>query len=453
MSQKPSIPKGTRDFSPEEMAKRNYIFNTIRDVFYLYGFMPIETPAMENLSTLMGKYGEEGDKLLFKILNSGDFLGKVTDSEMADRNLPRLTNKLCEKGLRYDLTVPFARYVVMHQNEISFPFKRYQIQPVWRADKPQRGRYREFYQCDADVVGSNSLLNELELVQIIDEVFRRLSVNVLVKINNRKILSGIAEVIGHPDKLTDITVAIDKLDKIGQEKVNAELADRGLDANAIENLQPILSLNGSTEQKLDVIANVLASSETGCKGVEELRQLFGYINAANVQCAIELDLSLARGLNYYTGAIFEVKALDTPMGSITGGGRYDNLTGIFGLPGVSGVGISFGADRIYDVLEQLNAFPETASATTKVLFVNFGTAEEAYCLPVLADLRKNGISAEIYPESAKMKKQMGYADKKGIKYVVLVGSDEMMAGEVTLKNMVSGEQERIAASQLVQTIK
>ncbi len=420
--QKPSIPKGTRDFTPQEMANRNYIFNTIKDVFRLYGFQQIETPAMENLSTLMGKYGEEGDKLLFKILNSGDFISGADDAELLDRNSAKLTNKFSEKGLRYDLTVPFARFVVQHQNEISFPFKRYQIQPVWRADRPQRGRYREFYQCDVDVVGSDSLLNELELIQIVDEVYRRLKINVCLKINNRKILSGIAEIIGEAEKITDITVAIDKLDKIGLEKVNEEIASKGISAEAISKLQPILKLK-----------TVLADSEVGMKGISELETIFGLCEAMKVQTQIEFDLTLARGLNYYTGAIFEVKALDVEIGSITGGGRYDNLTGVFGLNGVSGVGISFGADRIYDVLNQLKLYPETSVEQTQILFVSFGDKELLYCLPWLNSLRNKGINTEIYPESAKMKKQMSYADSKKIPFVAIVGETEMVADKVMLK--------------------
>ncbi|MCE5331572.1 MAG: histidine--tRNA ligase [Bacteroidales bacterium] len=440
MMQKPSIPKGTRDFTPQEMANRNYIFNTIKDVFRLYGFQQIETPAMENLSTLMGKYGEEGDKLLFKILNSGDYLSELTDEELIGKNSVKLTNKISEKGLRYDLTVPFARFVVQHQNEISFPFKRYQIQPVWRADRPQRGRYREFYQCDVDVVGSDSLLNELELIQMVDEVYRRLKINVVIKINNRKILSGIAEIIGEAEKITDITVAIDKMDKIGLEKVNEEIASKGISEEAIAKLQPILTLSGTNSAKLEQLTTVLASSEIGLKGVTELETIFGLCKTMNVETQIDLDLTLARGLNYYTGAIFEVKALDVEMGSITGGGRYDNLTGVFGMDGVSGVGISFGADRIYDVLNQLDLYPETSIEQTKILFVSFGEKELMYCLPWLAALRAKGINAEIYPEPAKMKKQMSYADSKSIPFVAIVGETEMNEGKVMLKNMKSGEQ-------------
>jgi len=438
--QKPSIPKGTRDFTPQEMANRNYIFNTIKDVFRLYGFQQIETPAMENLSTLMGKYGEEGDKLLFKILNSGDYMNGLNDDELLGRNSIRLTNKISEKGLRYDLTVPFARFVVQHQNEISFPFKRYQIQPVWRADRPQKGRYREFYQCDVDVVGSDSLLNELELIQIVDEIYRRLKINVVVKINNRKILSGIAEIIGEAEKITDITVAIDKMDKIGLEKVNEEIASKGISKEAIDKLQPILKLSGTNAEKLVQLKTVLADSEIGLKGVSELETIFSLCEAMKVETSIELDLTLARGLNYYTGAIFEVKALGVEMGSITGGGRYDNLTGVFGMEGVSGVGISFGADRIYDVLNQLKLYPETSVEQTKILFVSFGEKELMYSLPWLSSLRAKGINAEIYPESAKMKKQMSYADNKKIPFVAIVGETEMNEGKVMLKNMKTGEQ-------------
>ena len=438
--QKPSIPKGTRDFTPREMANRNYIFNTIKEVFCLYGFQQIETPAMENLSTLMGKYGEEGDKLLFKILNSGDYLSGLSDEELQGRNSAKLTSKFSEKGLRYDLTVPFARFVVQHQNEITFPFKRYQIQPVWRADRPQKGRYREFYQCDVDVVGSDSLLNELELIQIVDEVYRRLKINVCLKINNRKILSGIAEIIGESEKITDITVAIDKMDKIGLEKVNEEIASKGISSEAIAKLQPILLLSGTNMEKLEQLKSVLATSEVGMKGIAEMETIFGLCEAMKVKTQIELDLTLARGLKYYTGAIFEVKALDVEIGSITGGGRYDNLTGVFGLQGVSGVGISFGADRIYDVLNQLNLYPETSVEQTKILFVSFGEQELLYCLPWLTALRSKGINAEIYPEPTKMKKQMGYADNKRIPYVAIVGETEMNEGKVMLKNMVSGEQ-------------
>ena len=435
---KPSIPKGTRDFGPVEMAKRNYIFNTIRSVYELYGFQQIETPAQETLQTLMGKYGEEGDKLLFKILNSGDYLSKIEDSELTERNTLRLASKICEKGLRYDLTVPFARYVVMHREELQLPFKRYQVQPVWRADRPQKGRYREFYQFDGDVVGSDSLLNEVELMQIVDTVFTRFGVRVQIKINNRKILTGIAEVIGAADKIVDITVAIDKLDKIGIDNVNAELREDGLTDEQIEKLQPIIMLEGTNEQKLETIAQVLASSETGLKGVEETRYILSFLTSLNNE--IQLDLTLARGLSYYTGAIFEVKALDTPMGSISGGGRYDNLTGIFGMPGLSGVGISFGVDRIYDVLNALDLYPKDSLQTTQVLFINFGEKETAYCLPIIAKVRQAGIRAEIFPDSTKMKKQMSYANAKQIPFVVLAGDNEIAEGKVTLKNMETGEQ-------------
>ena len=451
--QKPSIPKGTRDFTPQEMANRNYIFSTIKDVFRLYGFQQIETPAMENLSTLMGKYGEEGDKLLFKILNSGDYMNGLNDEDLKGRNSIKLTNKISEKGLRYDLTVPFARFVVQHQNEITFPFKRYQIQPVWRADRPQKGRYREFYQCDVDIVGSDSLLNELELIQIVDEIYRRLKINVVVKINNRKILSGIAEIIGEAEKITDITVAIDKMDKIGLEKVNEEIASKGIPQEAIARLQPILKLSGTNTEKLEQLKTVLADSEVGLKGVQELETIFGLCDAMNVLTSIELDLTLARGLNYYTGAIFEVKALDVEMGSITGGGRYDNLTGVFGMEGVSGVGISFGADRIYDVLNQLDLYPETSVDQTKVLFVSFGEKELFYSLPWLSSLRALGINAEIYPEPAKMKKQMSYADNKKIPFVAIVGETEMNEGKVMLKNMKTGEQALATLEQMIGIIR
>ena len=453
MAQKPSIPKGTRDFGPVEMAKRNYIFDTIKEVYALYGFQQIETPAMETLQTLMGKYGEEGDKLLFKILNSGDYMNKVSDEDLHSLNSLKLAAKLCEKGLRYDLTVPFARYVVQHREELQLPFKRYQIQPVWRADRPQKGRYREFYQCDADVVGSDSLLNEVELMQIVDTVFTKFGVRVCIKINNRKILTGIAEVIGEAEKIVDITVAIDKLDKIGLEKVNEELRNDGISEEAIEKLQPIISLSGSNEEKLEVISQVLVGSETGLKGVEETRFILDTLKAVGLNNEIELDLTLARGLNYYTGAIFEVKALDTPMGSITGGGRYDNLTGIFGLPGLSGVGISFGADRIYDVLNALDLYPKEAVNSTQVLFINFGETETAYCLPIVGKLRQAGIRSEIFPDKAKMKKQMSYANAKNIPFVVLAGENEMAAGKVTLKNMESGEQTLVTVEELIATVK
>lgn len=451
--QKPGIPKGTRDFSPEEMAKRNYIFDTIKSVFKLYGFQQIETPAMENLSTLMGKYGDEGDKLLFKILNSGDFLQTANAEALAEKNSVKLINSISEKGLRYDLTVPFARYVVQHNGELTMPFKRYQIQPVWRADRPQKGRYREFYQCDADVVGSDSLLNEAELVQIVDEVFARFGVNVTLKVNNRKILSGIAEIVGELDRLTDITVAIDKLDKIGLDNVNAELREKGVSAEAVEKLQPIILLSGSNEEKLATLKNVLAESETGLKGIEEIETILGLLSSANLRLTLEIDLTLARGLNYYTGAIFEVKANDVEMGSISGGGRYDNLTGVFGLQGLSGVGISFGADRIYDVLNQLDLYPKETVNATKILFVCFGDAEIAYSMPLVKEVRNAGIPAEIYPTPAKMKKQLGYADSKNIKYVAIVGSDEMEQKKVTLKNMETGEQEMLAVSDIIERIK
>lgn len=452
MAQKPSIPKGTRDFLPVETAKRNYIFDTIREVFKTYGFQPIETPAMENLSTLMGKYGEEGDKLLFKILNSGDFLKKTKSEDIENNNLGKLQTQLCEKGLRYDLTVPFARFVVQHRNEITFPFKRYQIQPVWRADRPQKGRYREFYQCDVDVIGNNSLLNEVELIQIIDTVFEKLSINTIIKLNNRKILSGIAEYINQADKIIDITVAIDKLDKIGLENVNKELSEKGIPNEDIEKLQPVIMLSGSNVEKLDKLAEVLKDSEIGMKGIAEMREVLTYTDSFNLKTPVEIDLTLARGLNYYTGAIFEVKSKDVEIGSICGGGRYDDLTGIFGLKDVSGVGVSFGADRIYDVLTQLDAFPKEVLSTTKVLFVNFGKKEEAFCLPLLANIRKAGISAEIFPESAKMKKQMTYANNKNIEYVIMVGENEMLENCVTLKNMESGEQQKIPANELVNKI-
>lgn len=449
MAQKPSIPKGTRDFSPIEMAKRNYIFNTIRSVYALYGFQQIETPAMETLQTLMGKYGEEGDKLLFKVLNSGDCLSKVSDEELAERNALHLASKMCEKGLRYDLTVPFARYVVMHRDELQLPFKRYQIQPVWRADRPQKGRYREFYQCDADVVGSDSLLNEVELMQIVDTVFTRFGIRVQIKINNRKILTGIAEVIGAADKIVDITVAIDKLDKIGIDNVNEELRQDGLSDEQIAKLQPIISLAGTNDEKLQTIATVLATSETGLKGVEETRYILDTLKAVGLKNEIQLDLTLARGLNYYTGAIFEVKALDVQIGSITGGGRYDNLTGIFGMPGLSGVGISFGADRIYDVLNALDLYPKDSIHATQVLFINFGEKETGYCLPIINSLRQQGVRVEIYPDSAKMKKQMGYANAKQIPFVALAGENEMNEGKVTLKNMTTGEQQMVKPEEIV----
>jgi len=449
---KPNIPKGTRDFSPVEMAKRNYIFNTIREVYALYGFQQIETPAMENLSTLMGKYGEEGDKLLFKIQNSGDYFKELTDEELLSRNATKLASKFCEKGLRYDLTVPFARYVVMHREELALPFKRYQIQPVWRADRPQKGRYREFYQCDADVVGSDSLLNEVELMQIVDTVFTRFGIRVCIKINNRKILSGIAEIIGEADKIVDITVAIDKLDKIGLDNVNAELASKGISQEAIDKLQPIILLSGTNAEKLATLKSELAASEIGLKGVVESEFILNTLATLGLKNEVELDLTLARGLNYYTGAIFEVKALDVQIGSITGGGRYDNLTGIFGMPGISGVGISFGADRIFDVLNQLGLYPKEAVTGTRVLFVNFGEKEMAYCLPILARLRAAEVSAEIYPDSSKMKKQMAYANAKAVPFVAIVGENEMAEGKVMLKNMTTGEQSLLAIDELVSAL-
>lgn len=447
---KPSIPKGTRDFSPEEMFKRNYIFDTIKDVFKLYGFRQIETPAMENLSTLMGKYGEEGDKLLFRILNSGDFFKDIPDEALISRDTTSFTNKACDRGLRYDLTVPFARYVVMHRNELTFPFKRYQIQPVWRADRPQKGRYREFYQCDADVVGSDSLINELEFLQIIDEVFARFQVRVCTKLNNRKILAGIAEVIGEKDKIVDITVAIDKLDKIGLEKVNEELELKGISLDAIERLRPIILLSGDNFTKLGVLKEYLASSEIGLKGVEELEYLLNKMKTASLKNELELDLTLARGLNYYTGCIIEVKALDVEIGSITGGGRYDNLTGVFGLDGVSGVGISFGADRIFDVLNQLDLYPKEAMSSSKILFVNFGELEEDYIVALAKKFRSKGIAAEVYPESAKMQKQMQYANNMNIPYVAMVGEEEIKQGKIKLKNMITGIQNLYSEQECVE---
>ena len=447
MAQKPGIPKGTRDFGPVEMAKRNYIFNTIKEVYALYGFQQIETPALEQMQTLMGKYGEEGDKLLFKILNSGDYLAKVKPEDLQDPQLLPLAARMCEKGLRYDLTVPFARFVVMHRDQLQLPFKRYQIQPVWRADRPQKGRYREFYQCDADIVGSDSLLNEVELMQIVDTVFARLGIRVAIKINNRKILSGIAEVIGEADKIVDITVAIDKLDKIGIDNVNAELREDGLSEEQIQKLQPIIMLEGSNEQKLATIAEVLKESETGLKGVEETKYILGFLTTLNNE--IQLDLTLARGLNYYTGAIFEVKALDVQIGSITGGGRYDNLTGIFGMPGISGVGISFGVDRIYDVLNALDAYPKDATNGTLLLFINFGEKETAYCLPTVAKARQAGIRTEMFPDATKMKKQMAYANAKQIPFVVLAGDNEISQGRLTLKNMETGEQQLVTPDELI----
>ena len=451
---KPSIPKGTRDFSPMEMAKRNYIFDTIKQVYQLYGFQQIETPAMETLGTLMGKYGEEGDKLLFKVLNSGDCLAKVTDEELQERNALHLAAKMCEKGLRYDLTVPFARYVVMHRDELQLPFKRYQMQPVWRADRPQKGRYREFWQFDGDIVGSDSLLNEVELMQIVDTVFSRFGVRVQIKINNRKILTGIAEVIGAADKIVDITVAIDKLDKIGLDNVNQELREDGLSEEQIAKLQPIISLEGSNDEKLDTIAEVLKDSEVGLKGVEEIRFILSTLNTlANLKNEIQLDLTLARGLNYYTGAIFEVKALDVQIGSITGGGRYDNLTGIFGMPGISGVGISFGVDRIFDVINALDCYPSDAINGTQLLFINFGEKETAYCLPAVAKTREAGIRTEIFPDATKMKKQMSYANAKQIPFVALAGENEMAEGKFTLKNMLTGEQQLFAIEELIEKVK
>ena len=450
MAQKPSIPKGTRDFGPQEMSRRNYIFNTIREVYSLYGFQQIETPAMENLSTLMGKYGEEGDKLLFKILNSGDFLRGISADDLSSGATGHLAAQLCEKGLRYDLTVPFARYVVQHRDELALPFRRYQIQPVWRADRPQKGRYREFYQCDADVVGSDSLLCEVELMQIIDEVFRRFCIRVCIKINNRKILSGIAEMIGEADKIVDITVAIDKLDKIGLEAVNEELRQDGIGEEAIRKLQPIINLSGTNDEKIATMRQALAGSEVGQKGIDEVEYVLSKLSALNSQ--LELDLTLARGLNYYTGCIFEVKALDVEIGSITGGGRYDNLTGIFGMPGLSGVGISFGADRIYDVLNQLDLYPEAVTTATQVLFINFGEKETAYSLPIIGMLRAQGIRSEIYPDAGKMKKQMQYANQKAVPYVVMTGETEMAAGKVMLKNMQMGQQQLLSPEELLQAL-
>lgn len=452
MAQKPSIPKGTRDFTAEEMAKRNYIFDTIRDVFRLFGFRQIETPAMENLSTLMGKYGEEGDRLLFKILNSGDFLNGVDRQLIENNETTRLAAKICEKGLRYDLTVPFARFVVQHRNELQMPFKRFQIQPVWRADRPQKGRYREFYQCDADVVGSESLYNEVELLQLIDEVFSRLGVRIAIKLNNRKILAGIAEVIGAPDKLIDITVAIDKIDKIGLDNVNAELAERGLSQESIDALRPILQISGTLEQRLNALSNLLADNETGRKGVEELSFVANTTVALGLRAELDLDVSLARGLNYYTGTIVEVKALDVEIGSITGGGRYDNLTGVFGMPGLSGVGISFGADRIYDVLNALDLYPSSANATSKIIFTNFGEKEAAASLAIIKQLRQAGIAAELYPENSKMKKQLGYADTMHIPYVGIIGETELADGTVTLKNLSTGEQKQVSVANLIEEL-
>ena len=453
MAQKPSIPKGTRDFSPIEMAKRNYIFNTIKDVFLLYGFQQIETPAMENLSTLMGKYGEEGDKLLFKILNSGDYLAKAPDDLLASKDYIHLIPKLSEKGLRYDLTVPFARYVVQHRSDIQFPFKRYQIQPVWRADRPQKGRYREFYQCDADIVGSDSLLNEIELLSMIDEVFKRFGVNITIKLNNRKVLSGIAEVIGAPDKIVDITVAIDKIDKIGIDNVNAELREKGLGEEAVATLQPLLTLSGTNAEKLATLKTLLANSEVGNKGIEEIEYVLGHVESLNLKSTVELDVSLARGLNYYTGTILEVKANDVVMGSITGGGRYDNLTGVFGMPGTSGVGISFGADRIFDVLNTLNLYPADTLASTKVLFINFGEKEACKALGYIMQLRAAGISAELFPDATKMKKQMNYANVKQVPFVAMVGDNELATNTIALKDMASGEQQSLTLAQVVEKLK
>ncbi len=453
MAQKPSIPKGTRDFSPIEMAKRNYIFNTIKDVFLLYGFQQIETPAMENLSTLMGKYGEEGDKLLFKILNSGDYLAKAPDDLLASKDYIHLIPKLSEKGLRYDLTVPFARYVVQHRSDIQFPFKRYQIQPVWRADRPQKGRYREFYQCDADIVGSDSLFNEIELLSMIDEVFRRFGVNITIKLNNRKVLSGIAEVIGAPDKIVDITVAIDKIDKIGIDNVNAELREKGLGEEAVATLQPLLTLAGTNAEKLATLKTLLAKSEVGNKGIEEIEYVLSHVESLNMKSTVELDVSLARGLNYYTGTILEVKANDVVMGSITGGGRYDNLTGVFGMPGTSGVGISFGADRIFDVLNTLNLYPADTLASTKVLFINFGEKEASKSLGYVMQLRAAGISAELFPDATKMKKQMNYANVKQVPFVAMVGDNELATDTIALKDMTTGEQQSLTLAQVVEKLK
>ena len=453
MSQKPSIPKGTRDFTPREMAQRNYIFDTIKSVFRLYGFQQIETPAMENLSTLMGKYGDEGDKLLFKILNSGDFLSGITEEELKEANSLRLASKIAEKGLRYDLTVPLARFVVQNRHKISFPFKRYQIQPVWRADRPQKGRYREFYQCDADVVGSNSLINELELIQILDEVYRRLQIKVVIKLNNRKILSGIAEIIGESENLTNITVAIDKLDKIGLEKVNEELLSKGVSQTAIEKLQPILNLNGSNVEKLQQLKVILGASELGLQGIAEMETLFNLCDTVSINAALTLDLTLARGLNYYTGVIIEVSASDMPIGSISGGGRYDNLTGMFGMPGISGVGISFGAERIYDVLTHLDLFPDNQNEQTRLLFVCFGEKEQAYCLPMLKTLRELGINVELYPDPDKLKKQLSYADQQNIPFVGIVGENEMQEKKVMLRNMKTGAQQLASLREIIHAIK
>jgi histidyl-tRNA synthetase len=452
MIQKPSIPKGTRDFLPSEMMQRNYIFDTIKDAFCLYGFQPIETPAMENISTLLGKYGEEGDKLLFKVLNSGDFISKVSDDIYNERDSLKLTSQISEKGLHYDLTVPFARFVVQHRNEISFPFKRYQIQPVWRADRPQKGRYREFYQCDVDIIGSSSLLNEMELIQIIDDVFERFKLSTVLKINNRKILAGIVEFIGENERITDITIAIDKLEKIGLDNVNNELSVKGVSGEAISKLQPILALEGSSEEKIALLENMLDNSETGKEGLKEIKTLFNYLKIFDLKTEVEFDLTLTRGLNYYTGTIFEVKSKDFAIGSICGGGRYDDLAGIFGLPGVSGVGVSFGAERIFDVLVQLDLFPQESLKTTKVLFINFGLKEEIYCLPVLSKLRKNNVNTEIFMENAKMKKQMAYANDKKIPFVVMAGENEINEGKFTLKNMKNGSQKLLTAEELINVL-
>ena len=453
MAQKPGIPKGTRDFSPTQMAKRNYIFDTIKEVYELHGFRQIETPAMENLSTLMGKYGEEGDKLLFKILNSGDFLSKVPEEELQNANSSKLTRHIAEKGLRYDLTVPFARYVVQHRNEISFPFKRYQIQPVWRADRPQKGRYREFFQCDADVIGSNSLLNEVELIQIIDRVFRKLNIRVIIKLNNRKILAGLAETIGHPEKLIDITVAMDKIDKIGPDKVYEEMRSKGISDDAINMLEPFMNLQGnSTDAKMNCLREFVGDSAIGNKGLLEIEKVLEYVSQLDIENELELDLTLARGLNYYTGAIIEVVAKDVKMGSICGGGRYDDLTGIFGLKDVSGVGISFGADRIYDVLSELNGFPDESISGTQLMIVNFGGKEEEFALKVLQDFRNAGIKTELYPEAAKMKKQMSYANANNIAFVLLAGDREIESGKLTLKNMASGEQQSLSVDEIIKLI-
>lgn len=451
--QKPSIPKGTRDFSQREMARRNYIFDTIRSVFRLYGFAPIETPAMENLSTLMGKYGEEGDKLLFKILNSGNYLAGVDSGMFGEEQINRLTTRIAEKGLRYDLTVPFARFVVQHRNEIQFPFKRYQMQPVWRADRPQKGRYREFYQCDADVIGSDSLVSEVELLQLIDEVFARFGINIAIKLNNRKVLAGIAEIIGEPERLVDITVAIDKIDKIGIDAVNEELAAKGLASEAIAALRPILEISGTIDERLEALRKLLVDSETGMRGVEELSEVVGMTRSLGLRATLDLDVSLARGLNYYTGCIIEVKALDVAIGSITGGGRYDNLTGVFGMPGVSGVGISFGADRIYDVLNALDLYPEEATMTTRVMFANFGADEALASLRLMKRLRAEGISAELYPDAAKMKKQLSFASTAGVPFVAIIGDSELASGNVTVKNMATGEQSTLSDDAFIEMLK